>query len=132
MYSNVGGKETMSFQDHLFVYHAPNERTSPRYAAVRAAATALEETLVRVQAAYGEQAQPAALYAQINAAAAAFFETFGSAPVVDRVLFDAATVALTLARNAANEAVAEPGDLGWLDGAGQPRVAVVGVGDVGG
>lgn len=88
--------------DH-FVYHAPNEETAPRYAAIRAAENACHDLVGSLTMA--EYTATAADYTRVNSALRVFAETIdSSAP--DSADKTASIRCVRLARNALNEHIA--------------------------
>ena len=88
--------------DH-FIYHAPNEDTAPRYAAIRAAEDACHDVVGSLTMA--EYTATAADYTRVNGVLRAFAETIDSnAP--DSADKTAAYRCVRLARNALNEHIA--------------------------
>ena len=88
--------------DH-FIYHAPNEDTAPRYAAIRAAEDACHDVVGSLTMA--EYTATAADYTRVNSVLRVFAETIDSnAP--DSADKTAAYRCVRLARNALNEHIA--------------------------
>ncbi len=110
--------------DGLFCYHAPTERTAPIYAQIREAEVELVKVIDSLSVSFAqdviENLGPdgiakvnAIYYGQVNAAAKRL-ASLAEPAEAGAPLGDAAIVAASLARNAANEAIATRKDTGRL------------------
>lgn len=92
--------------DNWFTYHAPTEETAPKYAAINAAKDLFVNEVV---AAITTEGMVQDRFDKINKAARAFSETIDvNAP--DSADKTAAIRCVRIARNAANEAIAQAGN----------------------
>lgn len=109
--------------DALFCYHAPTERTAPIFAQIREAESEFVKVIDSLSVSFAqdviENLGPdgiakvnAIYYGQVNAAAKRLASTV--AEMAGAPLDYAAVVAASLARNAANEAIATRKDTGRL------------------
>ena len=97
-------------RDNWFTHHPPTDETAPKYAAIRAAE---EACLFGLSFAFADEGPDHVRYDNANAACAAFANVI-DAQVPDCADKTAAIRCVRLARNAANEAIANPKDGGRL------------------